>query len=374
MRWWKHRLLQRLFSPEVTVVCLAILFVLTLWGTLYQVDHGLHAAQVRFFQSYWIWIAGVIPIPGTQLVLAVLLVNVLGYTINLLLFEPLRIGILTLHLGILILLLGGAVIRYHAAEGYLSLWEGEGSNVAASYTDWEVALLAGEGAAREVIATDVDPSAVGETLMFDPPGIRVSVREYFRNARAFTSPSAEPPWRSSAGLTRLEPDRPKKDPVQNVAAGVFDVTYPDGSSEAVALFGEDRVELNAGTDQTYTFALRHRRMPMPLYVTLLDFRRSMHPGTEIAREFSSQVEVAADGATRILTISMNKPLRHRGFTLFQQSYSEQPNGAQSSTFAVAKNYGRLLPYLSTVIIVLGMILHFGVMLAQRARRTARRPA
>lgn len=373
MSWWKASWLQRLFSPQVTVVCLAALFVLTFWGTLYQVDHGLHAAQVRFFQSYIIWVGGFLPVPGAQLVLGVLLVNVLGYTINLLVFEPLRIGILTIHLGILILLLGGAVIRYHAEEGYLTLWEGEGSNVAASYTDWELALLQGTGAVANVTAVDLAGGIDGQVLRFDPAGLTVRIQAYYPNARAFTSASAEVPWRSSANITRVEPAKPEQDPVQNVAAALLELAYPDGTTEQAVLFGHDRIDMPLG-DGDVRLALRHRRMPMPLYVTLLNFQREMHPGTEMARAFSSQVEIAADGSTRTLTISMNKPLRHRGFTLFQQSYQELPNGAQASTFAVARNYGRLLPYISTAVIVIGMILHFGVMLVQRARRVARRAA
>ncbi|MCB1069437.1 MAG: cytochrome c biogenesis protein ResB [Kiritimatiellae bacterium] len=373
MKWWKAPWLQKIFSPQVTVICLGFLFVLTFWGTLYQVDHGLHAAQVRFFQSYIILLGGFIPFPGAQLVLGVLLLNVLGYTLNLVFFEPLRVGILTMHLGILILLLGGAIIRYHAEEGYLSLWEGEGSNVASSYTDWELAVLGGTGAVKQVTATDVDASVTGDSLRFDPPGLTLSVDAFFPNARAFTSPDADIPWRSSAGISRIEPTRQELDPVQNVAGAILTVTKPDQSTEQLVLFGEDALPITIG-DTTYTLALRHRRMPLPLYLTLLDFQRVMHPGTEVAREFSSQVEVSADGSARILTISMNKPLRHRGFTLFQQSYQELPNGAQSSTFAVAKNYGRLLPYYSTGIIVLGMILHFGQMLVQRARRNTRRGA
>lgn len=100
----------------------------------------------------------------------------------------------------------------------------------------------------------------------------------------------------------------------------------------------------------------------------------MHPGTEIAASFSSLVEIQTDGVTRELTISMNKPLRHRGFTLFQQSYRETPEGGQSSTFAVTRNYGRLLPYYGTGIIVVGMIVHFVAMMIKQARRRKKKVA
>ena len=62
-------------------------------------------------------------------------------------------------------------------------------------------------------------------------------------------------------------------------------------------------------------------------------------------------------------------LRHRGYTLYQASYREDPQtGTKASTFAVVHNYGRLLPYISTGIIVGGMIWHFVFMLIKRAKR------
>jgi cytochrome c biogenesis protein ResB len=106
-------------------------------------------------------------------------------------------------------------------------------------------------------------------------------------------------------------------------------------------------------------------------VSLVDFQREMHPGTEVARSFSSKVEVSTDGVDRTLTISMNKPLRERGYTLYQASYREEPDGTQWSTFAVARNYGRLIPYVSTGIVVFGMIWHFVAMLVRRTRGDAR---
>jgi hypothetical protein len=90
----------------------------------------------------------------------------------------------------------------------------------------------------------------------------------------------------------------------------------------------------------------------------------------MAKAFSSRVAISADGVDRELTISMNKPLRDRGYTLFQASYSEQPGQPQRSTFAVTHNVGRLIPYVSTGIIVVGMIWHFVTVLVRRVRRAA----
>ncbi|HMP74386.1 MAG TPA: cytochrome c biogenesis protein ResB [Kiritimatiellia bacterium] len=367
---WSMPWLQRLFSPKITVVCLSILLVLTFWGTLYQVDHGLYAAQERFFNSWIIWLGGFVPLPGSQLVLFVLLINLLGYSINLLIFEPLRPGILLIHLGLLILLLGGAKTRYFAEESYLSLWEGETSNVSASYIDWELALWTNQGIVRDVIATDADTLRPGERITFGDTGITAEVEVAHRNARAFQSTAGPGDLISSFDIARIEGIRRNKDPVQDVFATILRVEAPGQEPVRLALFGEDISSHGfIGADGLkYHFNLRHKRKLLPIQVTLLDFNRSIYPGTEIAREFSSLVEIEEGGFARRLTISMNKPLRHRGFTFYQQSYQERPTGEQASTFAVAKNYGRLLPYVSTGIIFIGMTLHFSIMLVQRAKR------
>ena len=48
-------------SLKLTVLCLALLMVLILWGTLYQVEYGIWQAQQVFFRSWFIWF-GVLPI------------------------------------------------------------------------------------------------------------------------------------------------------------------------------------------------------------------------------------------------------------------------------------------------------------------------
>lgn len=351
------RLATWLFSPKLTVICLAFLMVLTFWGTVYQVNHGLFAAQQRFYNSYVILLGGFIPFPGTQLVLGVLLLNLIGYLVKMLLKDRLKPGIVLTHLGILVLLMGGAITHHFAEESQLTLLEGEGASVSASYGDWEIAVWKQDGNVRDVWAADVNDLKTGDLVKFPELNLEITVDAWHRNAKAFQS-AAKGDIENSMGITSLEPVPLEKEPERNVAGGLFTV-----EGQRVLLFGEDISPRPIGDG--YALALRHRRYPLPVAVTLLDFQREMHPGTELARSFSSRVSVASEGGERGLTISMNKPLRHRGYTMYQASYSELPNGLQSSTFAVAKNYGRLIPYVATSIVVLGMILHFLIMLVGR---------
>jgi len=368
-KWWQSGGVQWMFSVPLTVICLALLMILTFWGTLYQVEHGLFAAQEKFFSSYYTLVFGVIPFPGAKLVLGVLMLNLLGYMINMLAFQPLKPGILMIHAGLLVLLIGGAITQQFGEESYLSLWEGESSNVSASYYEWELAVWKRDGAIRDVYAIDTRDLQAGDVLNFLPTPITVEVMQYFGNARAYQTTEGSSPYLSAFKISRVEQAPPEKEPTRNVASGIFNVSSPGWVQTNVLLYGEDTAPLIIPVgEEEYSIGLRHKRYPLPLLAKLLDFKRQMHPGTDVPASFSSLVEIRADGINRELTISMNKPLRHRGFTLFQQSYQISPDGAESSTFAVARNYGRLLPYVGTAIIVLGMVFHFVAMLIKHARK------
>ena len=369
---WQSGLLRWMYSISLTVICLALLMILTFWGTLYQVEHGLFAAQEKFFSSWLVWVFGVIPFPGAKLVLGLLMLNLLGYMANVLAFQALRPGILLIHAGLLVMLIGGAITHYYAEESFLSLWEGETSNVSSGYHEWELAVWKRDGVIRDVHAIDTRGLEAGETLAFQPTPITVAVEQYYGHARAYQTKEGATPYLSALNISRIEPAPLNKEPTQNIPAGIFTVSAPGMETKKILLFGDDVAPLVIPVgDDEYSIGLRQRRTPMPLLIKLIDFKKQLHPGTQVAQSFSSLVEVTADGITRQLTISMNKPLRHRGFTLYQQSYRETPDGRESSTFAVTRNYGRLLPYISTAMVVIGMIVHFVAMMIKHARKQSK---
>ncbi len=369
---WQSRLVRWMYSVPITVLCLGLLMILTFWGTLYQVEHGLFAAQEKFFSAWFVWVFDVIPFPGAKLVLGLLMFNLLGYMVNVLAFQALRPGILLIHAGLLIMLIGGAITHYYAEESFLSLWEGESSNVSSGYHEWELAVWKSDGVIRDVHAIDTRGIDAGDVLAFEPTPITVDVEQYHGNARAYQTKEGTTPFLTALNISRIESAPLNKEPTMNVPAGIFTVSAPGMEPQKILLFGDDVAPLIIPVgEEEYSIGLRHRRSPMPLLIKLIDFKKQTHPGTEVARSFSSLVEVTADGITRQLTISMNKPLRHRGFTLYQQSYRVMPDGRESSTFAVTRNVGRLLPYVSTAMVVIGMIVHFVAMMIKHARKQSK---
>ena len=69
------------------------------------------------------------------------------------------------------------------------------------------------------------------------------------------------------------------------------------------------------------------------------------------------MHVQGDDIDRDVVISMNKPFRYRDYTFYQLSYQLQ--GAQRiSALAVVKNPVRIAPYIASIMIALGLALHF----------------
>jgi len=99
-------LLRIAIDLRVTVICLALLFLLTLLGTFHQVSHGLYDAQQRYFGAWITLVGGIVPLPGAQLVLWVLFVNLVAVTAVRFVYRWSRVGILIIHLGMFVMFFG----------------------------------------------------------------------------------------------------------------------------------------------------------------------------------------------------------------------------------------------------------------------------
>src|ERR1700733_13588110 len=124
-------MIKSLSSLRITVGCLFLLFILTFWGTIAQVQQGLYAAQERFFNSFFFLAAGFIPFPGAQLVLWVLFVNLIASLI--VTFKKYtqwsNVGLLIIHFGLLLYFVAAFLIFHFAQESNIRLAEGESTHI-----------------------------------------------------------------------------------------------------------------------------------------------------------------------------------------------------------------------------------------------------
>lgn len=365
-----RRILSRLGSLRVTVAGLLLLLILTVWGTVYQVEHGLYGAQVRFYQSWWVMIGDVVPFPGAQLVMTILFVNLVASILLLTFHGRFRWSFLITHAGLLLMLSAGAVTFYFGRESHLSLLEGEGSNVAESYNEWELALLSpGSSSSRSVSALPLRDLKPGRVVEMPVGKFSIRVDEVYRNCQAMRGSDEGAPF-SSGRFTGLERQKPNKEPGADRPGLVFTLLEKGAEKGRYLVWAADPGPTPLkGYQNGVGISLRRERLPLPALIELVDFKRELHPGSGIAKSYSSKVVIkSGEDADRTVVISMNKPLRLQGYTFYQSSFASGPGGREMSTLSVVHNYGRTMPYWATGLTVLGMMMYFTGMLIMRLRQ------
>lgn len=358
----KNPVIRFLSSLQITVACLSLFFILTFWGTVYQADHGLYESQVRFFNSFYFFVFEVIPLPGLLLVLWVLFVNLIAATFTRFNFIKKNLGILVIHVGILSFFLAAFAVFYLTTEANVSFVEGEGKNVAESYQDWEVSVWQNEeGSFRDVTAYEVTGAKPGTQFSFE--GFDLITQFYFKNSAPYSehAEAFDFEFTNVSEIKYLSPSPKEKEPEKNFPGAVFEVRS-SGETKKILLFGGEQVPTSLEVNgEKYFFQLRRKRLPLPFTIKLIDFRKEVHPGTEMARSFESTVEIDTVAGKREVIISMNEPLRYKNITMYQASYGEDGLGREVSVLATVKNSGRVLPYVSSFLTFFGLAIHFIMM-------------
>lgn len=94
-----------------------------------------------------------------------------------------------------------------------------------------------------------------------------------------------------------------------------------------------------------------KRVQLPFGIKLNEFIIRRDPGTFSASGFESKIELPETMEKH--TISMNEPLQHRQYTIYQASYLEESPRPTVSIFSVNQDPGRFAKYIGSLLIVLG---------------------
>jgi len=153
---------------------------------------------------------------------------------------------------------------------------------------------------------------------------------------------------------------------EEVRAEAIHIIARDGEHTAdgwLSLGGSTNLSLGA---ENLVVEYRQARMELPFTVKLMDFRKIDYPGTNMAAGFESDVQLTDMEAGIILmrTISMNHPLKYRGFSLFQSSYI--PGPVETTILSVRNDPGTPLVYAGFIIVVLGVVAMF-ILHARKAK-------
>lgn len=385
-RGFGRRLYRVLCSQGLACVLIVLLGLLTWLGTLEQVEHGLYDVQKKYFESYLLvhHLGPVpIPLPGANLVLSLLCVNLLLGGVLHLRKGRSTAGVLVAHLGIVMLLASSFVKLHHSEDGHLTLYEGNSASWFQSYHENELVLLRPladgrfeERTLSERFLRDATPERPVRIEDADLP-FTLEITHWLTNARpvpAGSGTSADGPAVDGFVL-RAEPRDAQSE--RNGAGLRLNLVDRRGERRAGLLWAFDAAPWTVEIEgETYALDLRRRRFPMPFELRLDTFTKTDHPRTGMPKWFSSDVTLREGGVERPVTISMNEPLRAGGLVLYQASWGPsdaRPGAALFSTLAVVRNPADRWPLVACIVIALGLCGHFARKLVRHVRSEARRP-
>jgi hypothetical protein len=375
LRWVKP-----LTSLKLTIICLAAAMVLVFVGTLDQVHIGVYEAENRYFRSFFLFftLPGThlrIPwFPGGYIVGTLLLINLLAAHIARFKLSWKKVGILLLHSGLILLLIGQLFADiFIDLESQMRLDQGQTKNYSESLYHDELAIIDTSGTdSDQVVSVPESRLSKGNRIPLPVDSLEVVIQEYYPNA-ALVSPGQLPspsyphlPIGPMAVAVQME--KTYKENERNQPAATVSILQNGnllGTWSVAAGFPRPLSFQAAG--KTRQIVLRPKRFYKPFAVQLLQFRHDRYAGTDIAKNFSSRIKLtdAEKHEDRESLIFMNNPLRYRGYTFFQAGFD---NNDTTTVLQVAQNPSWLVPYISCALIVFGMLLQFGMHLFSFVKR------
>ncbi len=114
--------------------------------------------------------------------------------------------------------------------------------------------------------------------------------------------------------------------------------------------------------------LRFKQTLLPFEIELIDFEKRMYPDTSTPQSYKSEVILRENGAEWRSIIQMNEPLRYRGYTFYQSSFIIEDE-REATVLAVVKNAGRMFPYISSIVMCIGLLIHVFIRLPKLIRKS-----
>lgn len=371
-----------LSSLRLTVLLLGLCMILIFVATLLQTDLGIHEVQLRYFRAWIAWFDVwpgkrnfSIPFPGGMTLGASLLCNLFAAHIRRFKLRWEKAGMILVHTGIVLMLLGELFTAMLSQESQMRLDEGKTSNYSVSPRETELAIIeTGENGFEEVHAISSGELREGATFRFD--GFKLRVARFFANSQIGDLASAGTdfdPMRADRGMgvSLAVKGKPRETAMDlgDITSAFVEIDSADGKMMGRWLLsntipGEEGFEVNG---KTWKMALRLRRFYHPFSIRLLDFTHENYLGTQIPKNFSSRIRLLnpEEGENRETLIYMNHPLRYAGLTFYQAGFE---NKDRTSILQVVRNPAWTMPYVSCAMVGIGLIWIFSQHLSKAFAR------
>lgn len=346
-----YNLLKKLSSLNLFFWSIIWLMVITVLGTIDQKNIGLFAAQEKYFSSFYFTFYK-IPLPGGGTIILLMSLSLISQLVFKTNFKnKSRMGITLAHFGALILLLGSFITHKFAQEGSLVFKEGEAVNYIQDYKKFDLVVL-NSTSNKEFFRLDLDKST--STLPY-----KINEELILNNIKIIKGCQLVPnsgPKDSEVGFAKMFVFELATNSAGNELCAELEIKKQD-SLFVYRVFNQMAKDqsIQIGNENA-TIQIQNQKISLPFKMQLLDFDKKFHQGTMISKSFKSHVLVQDGDLTFKRIIEMNSPLRYKGYTFYQSSFSENSDG-EISELAVVKNQAQWFPYVSSLILCFGVLLH-----------------
>jgi len=304
-----------------------------------------------------------------------------------------RAGIVLLHGGVGLMMFGELLVGLGAVEGQMPITEGQTANFVHDIRTWEVAIIDPAGDKEDhvtVIPKGAIEAALQSQQPIDHPDLPFKIEVLKVIPNGMPRPILPDDKKlATKGMGVNYAVDPEKQVAGTDSSGKIDqtaaylkLTSKDGQDLGTYLVGITFSMLNfqddiSVGDKLYRMALRFKRTYKPYSITLKDVRKDDYIGTNTPKNYSSDVVIndpSRNVSDRDVKIWMNNPLRFAGETFYQSNYFKDQSGEETTTLAVVSNTGWMIPYVSCMIVAIGMLTHFSLTLSRFLQRSAREHA
>ena len=344
-----NKLGQWLASAHIVFWTMPWLMILVVLGTVTQKELGLYVATEKYLNSIIAWI-GPIPTPGGITIITIIFISLSVKFIFYSGWSWKKSGIHLSHLGVLLLLLGGLVTSFTTREGFMIIPEGQSLRQFADYQD-KVVNFSKDNAIIQQISFD----QIKKDKIIKADDMMIKIMDVCHNCEAQAPSGKYDDLQGLAANMELFSVPNEKNIEANFSGVTFAITKAkDETALGTYIIMED-IPKNPIVDDI-EIILTRSKTALPFAIQLNDFEKINYPQTQKAREYQSTLTVLDGDLSWPAQISMNKPLRYKGYTFYQSSF-DQTNDVEITVLNVVKNEGRYFPYISTFIIFFGLVLH-----------------
>ncbi|MBX3417573.1 MAG: cytochrome c biogenesis protein CcsA [Pirellulaceae bacterium] len=296
-------------------------------------------------------------------------------------------AVVLIHIGIMMLMANELYVSLTNVEQQMTVFEGETTSLALDIRNTEMVVVDASNSEETKITTIPSSRLQGEKVISHPDlPFDLRPKQYFINANLERINAGDTQENlASAGLGRVfravqlppTPAVGSERAHDRAAAYVEILEKGTGTSLGTYLismlsYDNEVLDTVAAQDKSFQIGLRLKTYIKPYEVHLVDAEKTVYPGTNTPKSFSSDLLLTDERRGLIDSpqrVWMNNPLRY-GNETFYQSGMDTFQGRELTVLQIVKNSGWMIPYVACMFVVLGLVFQFSGTLEKMLQGTA----